>query len=331
MLRRVMQASALLGLGAALWLFWRQGPEPLQALATTGFSGIALVVLVHVAQLVFTGLGWHAVAGTEVPIPARTYIWTRWIRESVSSLLPVAQLGGEVVGGRLLVLSGAKAAEATASTTVDLTVEALTLVVFIFIGLGYTALTGTGQGLVGYTLIGLAVFIPAVIALFALQRNGLVHLIERLEGWIKRRWPHVDTHGLHELHDGIAASYRNPRGLVLGMGWHLAGWLGGVVEIYAMASVLGQPVSWGQALIIESLGQAIRSAAFFVPAGLGVQEGSLLLLARELGLSPGTGLALSLVKRVRELVLGIPGLLAWHAIERGRWSRFNAAASRSTR
>ena len=331
MLRRVMQVSALLGLALALWLFWQQGPAPLEALAATGVAGIALVVLVHIAQLVFTGLGWHAVAGTEVAIPARTYIWTRWIRESVSSLLPVAQLGGEVVGGRLLVLSGAKATEAAASTTVDLTVEALTLVVFIFIGLGYTALTGIGQGLVGYTLIGLAAFIPAVIALLALQRNGLVHLIGRLEAWLNRRWPQLDTRALHDLHDGIAASYRNPRGLVLGMGWHLAGWLGGVVEIYVMAAVLGQPVGWGQALIIESLGQAIRSAAFFVPAGLGVQEGSLLLLARELGLAPGTGLAISLVKRVRELVLGIPGLLAWQVIESGRWSRFNRGSAGRSR
>ena len=326
MLRHVMQVSALLGLAVAVWLFWRQGEGPLSALATMGVSGIAIVVALHVMQLWCTGLGWHAIADTAVEIPARTYIWTRWVRESVSSLLPVAQLGGEVVGGRLLVLSGAKAAEAAASTTVDLTAEALTLVVFIFIGLGYAVLSGTGQGLVGYALIGLAVFIPAVVALLVLQRNGLVHVIERLTGWLNRRFPHLDTHALTELHDAIAASYRKPRGLLVGMGWHLAGWLGGVAEIYAMAAVIDQPITWGQALIIESLGQAVRSAAFFVPAGLGVQEGSLLLLAAELGLSPTTGLAISLVKRVREIVLGVPGLAAWHAIEGGRWSRFRRPA-----
>ena len=94
-----------------------------------------------------------------------------------------------------------------------------------------------------------------------------------------------------------------------------------------MAQAIGLPILLEQALIIESLGQAIRSAAFFVPAGLGVQEGSLLLLAAALGLPAATGLSLSLVKRLREVVLGLPALLAWQLIESGRWARFRHHAA----
>jgi hypothetical protein len=67
------------------------------------------------------------------------------------------------------------------------------------------------------------------------------------------------------------------------------------------------------ALLLESLGQAVRTAAFVVPGALGVQEGGYLVLGTALGLTPQTALALSLAKRVREIVLGVPGLIAWQA------------------
>lgn len=322
-MKTVMRVSALLGLALVGWLLWQHGDAPLAALLTVGF-GIVPVILIHIVQIWCSGAAWHAVADTTVPIPRRTYVWTRWIREAVGGLLPVAQLGGEVVGGRLLVLSGARTSEAAGSITVDLTVEAVTLIMFILLGLAFAVLTGTAQGLVGYTLLGLAVFVPAVVLLLVLQRRGLLVLMERLTAWLNRRWPTLNTDGLRGLHDAIAASYRNPRGLLEGVVWHLLGWLGGVVEIYVMAEVINMPVTLGQALVIESLGQAIRSAAFFVPAGLGVQEGSLFWIAGELGLPAATGLSISLVKRVRELALGLPALLAWHFIESGRWARFRS-------
>ena len=67
------------------------------------------------------------------------------------------------------------------------------------------------------------------------------------------------------------------------------------------------------ALVIESLGEAIRTVAFPIPAALGVQEGGLVLLGGLFGLTPDVSVALSLAKRVRELGLGIPGLVVWQA------------------
>ena len=67
--------------------------------------------------------------------------------------------------------------------------------------------------------------------------------------------------------------------------------------------------------MLESLGAAVRSAAFVVPGALGVQEGGFVVLGRALGLTPEAALALALVKRVRELLVGGPGLAAWTALE----------------
>ena len=62
--------------------------------------------------------------------------------------------------------------------------------------------------------------------------------------------------------------------------------------------------------------QAIRGAAFAVPGALGVQEGGYVLLASLVGLPSHAGLALSLGKRTREILLGLPGLLYLHLSER---------------
>ena len=74
--------------------------------------------------------------------------------------------------------------------------------------------------------------------------------------------------------------------------------------------------------MLESLGQAARSAGFMVPGGLGIQEGGFLLIGSHIGLTPELALSLSLIKRGRELIIGIPGLIAWQIAEgRGLWRR----------
>src|SRR5258706_9972902 len=100
----------------------------------------------------------------------------------------------------------------------------------------------------------------------------------------------------------------------------LVGWLVGTGEVYLILQLIHHPVGWIDALLLESLGQAIRGAAFAIPGALGVQEGGYLLLAPLAGLPPDTALALSLAKRAREVLLGIPGLLYLHFFRRAHAS-----------
>jgi uncharacterized membrane protein YbhN (UPF0104 family) len=78
---------------------------------------------------------------------------------------------------------------------------------------------------------------------------------------------------------------------------------------------MGHPVSYEQAVIIESLMHAVRGAAFAVPGALGAQEGGLIVLCAIFGVPPEAALGLSLVKRIPDLIIGVPGLIAWQAME----------------
>ena len=90
----------------------------------------------------------------------------------------------------------------------------------------------------------------------------------------------------------------------------------GAGEIWLVTQCLGQPVSLGDAFILESLSSGVRAVAFMVPAALGIQEGGLILFGALFGLPAEIGLAISLSKRVRELLLGLPGLFVWYWVER---------------
>jgi uncharacterized membrane protein YbhN (UPF0104 family) len=87
------------------------------------------------------------------------------------------------------------------------------------------------------------------------------------------------------------------------------------LEIWLALYFLGARVTLTEAFVIESLIQAVSSAAFFVPGGLGVQEGGFILIGGALGLGPATCLALAGARRIRDLLVFAPGLVAWQVAE----------------
>jgi uncharacterized membrane protein YbhN (UPF0104 family) len=85
--------------------------------------------------------------------------------------------------------------------------------------------------------------------------------------------------------------------------------------VWVVFRFMGHPIDYGDAVVIESLMHAVRGAAFAVPAALGAQEGGLIVLCSIFGIPPEAALALSLVKRLPDLVIGVPGLIAWQVME----------------
>jgi putative membrane protein len=153
------------------------------------------------------------------------------------------------------------------------------------------------------------------------QRRGLFGgAVRRFARMARRR----EWSGLLSRADAIDRAvedtYRRGKAAAASFTLSFAGWLIGSGEVYLALRLLGSPVGWLDALLLESLGQAIRGAAFAIPGALGVQEGGYLLLAPFAGLAPDAALALSFAKRTREILLGVPGLIYLHQCER-LWRR----------
>jgi len=69
-------------------------------------------------------------------------------------------------------------------------------------------------------------------------------------------------------------------------------------------------------MILEALLQLTRTASFFIPGSLGAQEGVLALVVLGFGYVPALGVAVSLLKRLRQVIWTILGFIVWGLIER---------------
>ena len=259
----------------------------------------------NLLQLWLSALAWRPLV--RPPLSLGLLFSLRIVREGIDSLLPVAQVGGELVGAQLAARYGPKLTDTAASVVVDVTLEFLSQLVFLVLGLACLS-SRAGDGWRNWT--GAALLAAVSLAGFlAAQRLGLLRVLEALARQIAARWPGAVL--LTGLHAAVAGLYQR-RGLLLrSAGLHFAAWLLGTVETWAILHALGLRSGLLAALVVESLGMAARSAGFAIPGALVVQEAGFALAAAAAGLPREAGLSVSLVKRVREVAIGLIGLLLW--------------------
>jgi putative membrane protein len=322
--------TALLTAGALLFIgvLASQGlPAVLSALAVAGW-GLSMVAAFHLLPLVLDAAAIRVLFGPNAfPAPLRAAVLTRWAGESANSFLPAGQIGGPVLMARHLAHRGLPMEEAAAVITVSTTLQTVAQILFALLGV---ALLGARAGhmsdaALGTSALAASGFLAVQIGgFYLLQRRGFfgkfIRAATRFAG--KRDWSDWVSRA-EAIDQSVQDIYGRAGAVAASFLLSLVGWLVGAGEVWLILRFLGHPVSWLPALLLESLGQAIRGAAFAVPGALGVQEGGYLLLAPLVGLSPDTALALSLSKRAREILLGLPGLLYLHASERS-----GAAATR---
>ncbi|MGB6355153.1 MAG: lysylphosphatidylglycerol synthase domain-containing protein [Steroidobacteraceae bacterium] len=316
-------ATWTLSVGVLLFiaLLASQGlPAVVATLALAGW-GLLLVALFHLLPL---GLDAVAIQVLFARGAARgTFsdaLLSRWVGESANSLMPAGQLGGPVLMTRHLAQRGMRMPDAAAAITVSTTLQTFAQIAFALLGialLGAQAGDHSPHALRTSTLIASALLALQVGGFYWIQRRGffskLMRAATRFAG--KRDWSQWMNQA-QAIDLAVQVTYGRAGPVAASFLLSLIGWLVGTGEVFLILQLIHHPVGWLDALLLESLGQAIRGAAFAIPGALGVQEGGYLLLAPLAGLPPDAALALSLGKRARELLLGLPGLLYLHLSSR---------------
>lgn len=318
----------LAGLILAIVLIAYQGAGAVAHAVASASWGILVLAAFHLLPLTCSALGWRAVLRHTWRGSLGYFLFARWVREHVAHLLPVLQVGGEVVGARLLTFRGLAPGIAGGSVVVDLTLEAATQLLFTLLGVMMLLVIGNQLDLAGWMLFGLFIATALVAAFLLAQHRGLFLRIEHLLEQAAKRNPRFSLGRIDNLHETILALYRDRTNVLASSCYHFLCWVLGAGEVWLALYFMGHPITLPEALMLESLGEALRSAAFAIPGQLGVQEGGYMLLGKLVGLSPELGLALSLVKRVRALLLGLPALLVWQIME-GRRLLINHRSSPS--
>jgi putative membrane protein len=315
-----LSAGVLLFIGVLV----SQGlPAVIATLSLAGW-GLLLVALFHLLPLALDAVAIRVLfepAGVSATCrPMRDALLARWVGESANSLMPAGQLGGPVLMTRRLARNDLALSEAAAAITVSTTLQTFAQIAFALLGV---ASLGAQQSHISQhalrvsSLIASGLLAVQVGGFYWMQRRGLFSKLMRAAARFagKRDWSEWMSQAA-AIDRAVQATYGRSGPVAASFMLSLVGWLVGTGEVYLILQLIHHPVGWIDALLLESLGQAIRGAAFAIPGALGVQEGGYLLLAPLAGLPPDAALAVSLAKRARELLLGVPGLLYLHVSSR---------------
>jgi putative membrane protein len=319
--------GAIAGLALATILIVHFGWRGIvDAAVTAGWQGLLAITLIYFVCLLLLAAAWQALILNPPRNLFLSCLWSRWLRESVGNLLALLPTAGELAGARELTFHGVRPGMAGASSVVDVTLELVSQIAFTLIGLVLLLTWYRGQELSVWLAGGIGVLIFAAASFILAQRKGLFSVLERLTEKIDVKWAWNDLPGGEGIHDSIQAIYRHHRRIFTGFAFHLASWIVGTAEAWVALWYMGHPLPWSDVLILESVAFALRTATFIVPSRLGVQEGGYVVLGAMFGLTPDVALALSLLKRARELVTGVPCLIIWQGVEARRLVKRSASS-----
>jgi putative membrane protein len=307
---------AIAGLALAVALFAREDFGAIVALVLAAGPGLVLAGVFHIVPMTLNARAWQRLLPESQRPNLRVMTWATWLRESVNGLLPVARIGGEIVAYRILRRHVPRASDLAASLVADMALSILSQVGFALLGLGLLFTTGRASATTTDLLLGIAWMIPLGIGFVVIQQTSLLGVVTRFaDRLLAGRLRSTLDHSLG-FDDALRSIYLRGRDVSACLAWQVVAWILGAGEVWLALYFLGHPTGVLDAIVIEALIQAVSSAAFAVPGALGVQEGGFVLIGAALGLDATTALALATARRLRDVVVFFPGLIAWQWAER---------------
>jgi glycosyltransferase 2 family protein len=303
----------LAGLGVAVWIVRAVGWPAVRAnFAAIGWWFLGLVVLYGLAQLAFMS-GWWIVIERRLRSAGFWRLFGVYLAgDSVNYLVPWGNLAGEPVKAGLLRETWGMS-QALTSITVHKHAELLAQWAFMAGGTAVALFYFAVPALV--TLAAVAVLIglggSLLCVTWFLRRGTYLPVLNRLAAWkplAARLQRHRDA---AEALDGrLRAFYRDegPR-FAASTGLCLLGWCGGLLETYIVLHLLSPGQGWVTALAIEALAMTLNNLFLFIPGRVGSAEGVRAGVFLLLGLPVAQGVAYGIVRRGRELIWFVPGLL----------------------
>jgi glycosyltransferase 2 family protein len=314
---RILVVAAL-GLALAFYIVTQAGLDAvLTAAGNVGWRGFAILCLYALALFLPLGAAWYVLMPDAPLRKAKVFIWARMVRDAAAEVLPFSQIGGMALGARAAMLHGVTGSTTVGSMIVDVTTELIAQIAYIILGVLILSvhLSQTehvhARSLTEVMVSGVVLISIGGTLFVLLQRYG--------HHWIARKLAPRVFPGAMSTTTAVAAVldeiYRSRARIGVSLALHFCGWVSSAVGTWIAFRLMGADVELAPVIAIESLVYATRSAAFVIPNALGVQEAAYAVLAPLFGIHREVGLALSVLKRARDIAVGIPILLGWQLLE----------------
>ncbi len=332
-----LAAGLVLTVGLTVAVGWRGVLAAVVGVGALGFVGVCASWL---GVLMVTGAAWMLVTAGTKASDTPGFAWARAVREAASDLLPFSQFGGLVVGADVATRAlRLPSAVVWASLVVDLTTEMASQLAYTLggvAGLGWRLTRPGFEAAPGEAASGSAVLWGglALLAAGCVTTAGFALMQRRGVGWaasVAQRWLPGAVKGAADIQEELDRAYARRGRLLASIAVHGLGWIASGLVSWWMLRLMGSPLPLLAVFTVESLMYAAKSFGFAIPGALGVQEAAYALIGPLFGLPPQTAVALSFLKRARDIAVGAPVLVIWRAAEARRaaaLSRGGAAGGR---
>ncbi|MCB8876243.1 lysylphosphatidylglycerol synthase domain-containing protein [Acidisoma silvae] len=285
----------------------------LEATLSVGWLGFAELIVAQLAISIPLAFAWLVILPCRTwPMLPRLY-WGRLVREAGGRFLPFLPVGGFVIGARAMTLVGLPMALSAASTLVDVAAEFTAEVMFAALGLAILLVWQPHSDLILPVGAGIVVAAVAAAIFIALPGQG-TRLVQKLAARIGKGEGRA-LGSLDSMASQFDAIYARKAAIIGAVLLHFLAWLGSAAQSWLAYHLLGAPITLSQALVIEALLRAALSMTFFIPGAAGVQEAAYAGIGAIFGLPIEISVAVSLLTRARDLVIGLPALLLWQYLE----------------
>jgi len=311
-------ALMVAGLGAVAYLLYHIGPAPVwRSIRTLGWGLPVVLVFPFCVAVVLDTLGWRVLLHDR-RVPFGVLLRARLAGEAVNLITPTASVGGEPVKA-YLIRPYVPLGEGLASVVVDKTTVVAGQTGLLLAALLLATVILPLKSPLMLAMTGLfAVETLAVIGFIVVQTLGVFGGGGRVLGRIGVAQAARYQDGLDALDLRLSGFYRERRARVLASTLlHGIAWATGGLEIYLVLALQGVDASLIGALVIDAFGAAVKFASFMIPASLGALEGGYVAIFSALGLGGALGLSYTLIRRLREVVWALLGML-WLAPHRAR-------------
>lgn len=307
--------------------------DGLQVLLHRVGIGVLLVPLPQLIGLALETWGWQKTIGIAWrPVAFRTLFSIRLSTESIGQLAPGGPVLAESMKPSLLLRHAGMPLALGVGATLQRKYVRLVAHGLYVLGagvLGWSALQAVPSGLVGPALgwlllgFGLALLLAAQGMFMAFGKGRLATrtyaTLRKFPLASLRRWVYGARHQFGAVDRDVRRFFAlEPRQMALPVAFCLAAWFTEALESWLILRLLGADVPFLLLLGLDVAVSLCRQIAFFVPAGVGVQEAGYLLVLSTLGLGDPITLtgAFALLKRCKEGTLALAAFALWSRMER---------------
>jgi len=315
-MRRVETIFIVIAIAFYAWFLSHYGPRQVLGYVRMAGWGLALTISLEAIARIANTLGWRV---TIEDYPSKLsfveLFGARIGGEAVDYVTPSAQLGGQFVMA-LEVREKLRMPVGLATVVVASLAEAVGQIVFMSIALVISLrMIPVAANLYWAIVGGFALAVALAGGFFFVQmKRPFSHLWRAVARFDIAR---INTNE-NEIRDSAGEAdavlldfyARNRSRFVASCLCYAVAWSLGPLEIYILLRMLHQSPTFQTAMLVESVGLLIERATFLIPGKLVSQEGGKALILGMLGYPPGIGFAVGFLRRIKEMVWVLFGLLA---------------------